>query len=44
MRYIMRRTRTKALCFGETDMSEDLGMDAAASPPPATLLQMMTGY
>jgi hypothetical protein len=44
MRYIMRRTRTKALCFGETDMSEDLGMDAGASPPPATLLQMMTGY
>ena len=25
-------------------MSEDLGMDAGASPPPATLLQMMTGY
>ena len=25
-------------------MSEDVGMDAGASPPRATLLQMMTGY
>ena len=25
-------------------MSDDVGMDTGASPPPATLLQMMTGY
>jgi hypothetical protein len=30
--------------FKEASMSEDVGMSAGDSPPPATLLQMMTGY
>jgi hypothetical protein len=39
----MLRTRGKH-GFEETSMSEDVGMGTGDSPPPATLLQMMTGY
>jgi hypothetical protein len=40
---IMLRTRGKH-GFEETSMSEDVGMGTGDSQPPATLLQMMTGY
>jgi hypothetical protein len=43
MRYIMRRTRTKALCFGETDVSEDLGMDAGARVASINFCKLAAG-
>lgn len=38
------RAREHKHCFEQTSMSEDVAIGAGASPPSATLLQMMTGY